>query len=372
MWTSNDTIYTSIYNFVPLNEEVFYPDWADKVSQDIPFSDGEDGVIEVTLRNVSPLFIRNGSSDSNNPSPYSSHVMVDGKRLYFLPATSIKGMIRTTMEIMAFGKMTQYIKKLYKSVGRGQKRTYDISAIVNKQQELDLNKRDLVETIFGYITNDTNSMRGRVQIGNAFSDEPLDDSKLPVKVSGVLGQPKASFYPFYLKQTDKPPYKTYDNARAIAGRKLYRVHKGDTVTKLPQGNKNKNALTFFKPLPTGMTFHLRIAVHNLRKMETGALLSALTLFDDSEACHNIGLAKGYGYGKLAIGKVELKDFNYEFDDYLDEFEDRMTDWLGTSWEETEQVDMLLRILSEHEDDELKTNSLEDYKEIKMHFGVLEE
>lgn len=368
---------TSIYNFVPLNEEVFYPDWADQASQDIPFSDGEDGIIEVTLKNVSPLFIRNGSSERNNPDPYSSHIMVDGKRLYFLPATSIKGMIRTTMEIMAFGKMTQYTNRYFnKRLGNGQKRRYSksIADLVSGQQEVDLKRRDLVETIFGYITNDTNSIRGRVQIGNAFSDEPLDDDKLPDEVSGVLGQPKASFYPFYLKQTENPPYKTYDNAKAIAGRKLYRVHTGSTVTDLPQGNDNENALTFFKPLPEGMTFHLRIAVHNLRKMETGALLSALTLFDDSEACHNIGLAKGYGYGKLAIDNVELKGFKYSFDDYLDEFAYRMTDWLGTTWVETEQVDTLLRILSEHEDYELKPNSLEEYKEIMKdkNFDVLRE
>lgn len=368
---------TSIYNFVPLNEEVFYPDWAEQASQDIPFSDGEDGIIEVTLKNVSPLFIRNGSSERNNPDPYSSHIMVDGKRLYFLPATSIKGMIRTTMEIMAFGKMTQYTNRYFnKRLGNGQKRRYSksIADLVSGQQEVDLKRRDLVETIFGYITNDTNSIRGRVQIGNAFSDEPLDDDKLPDEVSGVLGQPKASFYPFYLKQTENPPYKTYDNAKAIAGRKLYRVHTGSTVTDLPQGNDNENALTFFKPLPEGMTFHLRIAVHNLRKMETGALLSALTLFDDSEACHNIGLAKGYGYGKLAIDNVELKGFKYSFDDYLDEFAYRMTDWLGTTWVETEQVDTLLRILSEHEDYELKPNSLEEYKEIMKdkNFDVLRE
>ena len=51
----------SPYNFVPLNKQVYIPDWWDKVSHDIPFEDGIDGSIEVTWKNISPLFIRDAS-----------------------------------------------------------------------------------------------------------------------------------------------------------------------------------------------------------------------------------------------------------------------------------------------------------------------
>ena len=51
---------TSPYNFVPINSHVFYPDWADLASQDLPFEDGKDVVINVKLENVSPLFTRDG------------------------------------------------------------------------------------------------------------------------------------------------------------------------------------------------------------------------------------------------------------------------------------------------------------------------
>lgn len=544
---------TSIYNFVPLNGQVFYPSWDDndQVSQDAPFSDGEDGYIDVTLHNVSPLFTRNGSADRNNPDPHSAHVMVDGKRLYFLPATSIKGMLRATLEIMSFGKMTQYTNRFFSKRELGGKQTpdgkayvelmkgvkpawlrmegeklfltpcegdglrfsdakiaslypsfrgkktgyarnkaiaedakewfpyynldgkdyrivctgdinnktkeyifpigrreevavddrvkesffsvhepspdfdeitkrlksgkelavfylpgktpYDIKAIgisamlrypykqsiddvVKAQQKnLDKNKHDLAEVIFGYTTKgDTGSLRGRVQVGNAFASKPLGDDELKTEVTGVLGQPKPSFYPFYVKQTANP-YKTYDNADGIAGRKLYRVHRGSTVTELPQGNDNKNYKNKFIPIPENQTFRLRIAVHNLRKMETGALLSAITLHKTKGVWHNIGLARGYGYGKLEIDDIRLSSgFSFSIDEYLKEFERQMSIFTYSElsskvmWTNTEQMAMLVGILGEHDDDDMRVMEInsevygQEYLEAKRNFDKLAE
>ena len=94
---------TAPYNFVPLNEKVFYPSWSEQVTQDLPFSDSEDGVIEVKLKNVSPLFTRDGALKE-----HSAHIMgKDGKRHYFIPGTTIKGMLREIVEIISFGKMQE-------------------------------------------------------------------------------------------------------------------------------------------------------------------------------------------------------------------------------------------------------------------------
>lgn len=534
---------TSTYNFVSLNEQIFYPSWANKVSQDAPFSDGEDGYIDVTLHNVSPLFIRNGNSDRKKQNKYSAHIEINGKRLYFLPATSLKGMLRSTMEIMSFGKMTQYTNRFFSKREFGGKRTadgnayielmkkvkpawlhmegeklwlspctddyqrisyaninylypafsqektgfaknefiankagewyphyklngseyrivctgninnkekdylfptekhkdvevkdrvkeafftvhesspdfdkikkrlksdevavfylpgkdpYDVKAIglsamlrypykqsiqdlVKKQQtDLDEKKHDLAETIFGYINPDC--MRGRVQVGHAFTETPLSDEQLPKEVIGVLGQPKPSFYPFYVKQTTNP-YKTYDNADGIAGRKLYRIHRASTITPLPSGNKNENALSHFTPIPAGQTFHLRITVHNLRKMETGALLSALTLHKTKGAWHNIGLARGFGYGKLEIDKITLsKGFSFSINEYLKEFEYQISVFTHTClpskvmWTNTPQITSLMSILSEHEDDEMRVMEINgnEYSNAKQNFSTLKE
>lgn len=534
--------FTSIYNFVPLNSQVFYPSWAEQVSQDAPFSDGEDGIIEVTFHNVSPLFIRNGNADRNNKEPYSAHIMIGGKRLYFLPGSSIKGMLRSTMEIMSFGKMTQFtdryfgfrevgqknlttdgdaynkkmksvkagwlrkqgenliltpcdgevkpindhkLDKLYPSLQQAntawqknlaiakasgkwypyyeqdykqyrivctgnignKKNDYlfpierldeitiadeeqinkfftvheptpdfvkssvkgiptikdflddgnelavfylpgndtdtveaiglsrmfrypyknSVAMLVKAQQNPDPQRRDLTETIFGF-TSKSDSLRGRVQVGNAFANKPLEDRELQPLTLGVLGQPKASFYPFYLRQTANP-YKTYNNADGIAGRKLYRVHRGSRTTELPQGNGNENAISRFTPIPEGQVFHLSIAVHNLRKMETGALLSALTLHQTKGAWHNIGLAKGFGYGKLEIDSISLsKGFAYTVDDYLKAFESQMSLFTYTAskqmWADTTQVIRLMEIVGEHDDDVLKVMDLDQYGEAR--------
>jgi CRISPR-associated protein (TIGR03986 family) len=97
---------TAPYNFVPLNEKVFYPNWAEDVSHDIPFEDGESGVIEIDIEAKSPIFIRNHSNDKDKPSTEFCHqVMADGSKQFYIPGSSIKGMVRSVMEIMSFAKM---------------------------------------------------------------------------------------------------------------------------------------------------------------------------------------------------------------------------------------------------------------------------
>lgn len=92
------------YNFVPLEETAFYPEWANHISQDIPFKDGVSGSIEYTMEAKTPIFVRNGYTDRNNPDVTFSHT-TDGR--YFIPGTSVKGEIRNVLEILSFGKMTR-------------------------------------------------------------------------------------------------------------------------------------------------------------------------------------------------------------------------------------------------------------------------
>lgn len=100
------------FNFVPLSDKVFSPDWANIISQDIPFADGLSGTIGLTITAESPIFVRNGhtkqdAEEKNEEYLSFSHVNgADGKPLYFIPATTIKGEVRTLLEIMSFSKMT--------------------------------------------------------------------------------------------------------------------------------------------------------------------------------------------------------------------------------------------------------------------------
>jgi CRISPR-associated protein (TIGR03986 family) len=87
---------TAPFNFVPLSEKVMFPSWSENISHDIPFEDGESGIIDITITAKSPIFIR----DHENEERFSQH---SGQ--YYIPSTSVKGMIRSVLEIMSFSKM---------------------------------------------------------------------------------------------------------------------------------------------------------------------------------------------------------------------------------------------------------------------------
>lgn len=91
------------YNFVPLSDECYFPEWADLISHDIPFSDGISGSIKLEIKAETPIFVRNGYSGNNAENIFSQ----DNHNRYFIPATSIKGEIRNVLEILSYGKMTQ-------------------------------------------------------------------------------------------------------------------------------------------------------------------------------------------------------------------------------------------------------------------------
>lgn len=97
------------YNFVPLSDKVYFPEWTDQISHDIPFSDGVSGFITFEMKAMTPIYVRNGHTKSDaekNSDIYkSSSKTSDGK--YFIPGTTVKGCIRSVAEIMSFAKMTQ-------------------------------------------------------------------------------------------------------------------------------------------------------------------------------------------------------------------------------------------------------------------------
>jgi len=103
------------FNFVPVSEKVFFPDWADLISQDIPFEDGESGEIEFDLTAITPLFIRNGHTRADAEAKNSIYTSFsrDTNGNPFIPATSIKGMIRNVLEIISFGKMNKVSNDRY-------------------------------------------------------------------------------------------------------------------------------------------------------------------------------------------------------------------------------------------------------------------
>ena len=162
----------------------------------------------------------------------------------------------------------------------------------------------------------------------------------------------------------------------IAGRKRYRIHKGNLVTDMLVNNKNKNVTTRFKSLPSNIDFNLKIHVHNLKPIETGALLSAITFHNTQGVWHNIGQAKAYGYGKVVCNISSIKGFKYPIEHYLKCFEKEMSIFtyenMKKLWCETDKVLSLFAIASEHNDSEVHVMSLKEYNKAKEIFSVLKE
>jgi len=95
---------TAPYNFVPLNEDIFYPLWSDTVNHDIPFSDAESAIIDIQVTAMTPIFIKNNSKEEQT-NEFCHYLDSDGAKKYYIPSSSIKGMIRSVLEILSFSKI---------------------------------------------------------------------------------------------------------------------------------------------------------------------------------------------------------------------------------------------------------------------------
>lgn len=90
----------SPYNFVPLNEQVYRPNWGFQVSQDLPFEKGLSGILEYTLEAQTPILVAGEKSPQDNMARF--HQM--GNR-HSIPGATIRGMLRAIIETITWGKM---------------------------------------------------------------------------------------------------------------------------------------------------------------------------------------------------------------------------------------------------------------------------
>lgn len=88
------------YNFVPLADWVHIPEWAGRVSHDLPFRDGLSGHLDLTITAHTPILVGREQQSSGQAHPYQ---LPDGR--YALPGTALKGVIRSVVEIASFSRM---------------------------------------------------------------------------------------------------------------------------------------------------------------------------------------------------------------------------------------------------------------------------
>lgn len=197
------------------------------------------------------------------------------------------------------------------------------------QADIDRRELDFCEALFGIVpaedpkqrgaTGPAEAWRGRVFVRHAVLVTPqaeLDDRGCVRH--GVTMQPRASFYPFYLRPKPNPDGAAagvrhpvdYANPHAqLAGRKRYpaRGAASDQLPQPPPGSdpaRLANTLRFLRHGSPGraLVFAGPIRFHNLHPVELGGLLWALGFgareIGAGPHRHLLGRAKAFGYGQM--------------------------------------------------------------------------
>ena len=199
--------------------------------------------------------------------------------------------------------------------------------------------QDLATTMFGYtnLGEESEALKGRVLFGHATSSNAVVSNKL---YKEILGGPKASFFPFYLEKSLGK--NAYQKQGALRGFKKYPVH--NDVKNINYSNdqlKNEKVFTTFTPLEKGSVFTTKIRYHNLRPIELGALVSAISFHAQKEGFHNLGLAKSLGFGKIKVEVNTIEKFTNE----MQIFEYTMNNFLGNNWIEQKAIGELFALSS---------------------------
>jgi CRISPR/Cas system CSM-associated protein Csm3 (group 7 of RAMP superfamily) len=346
---------TSPYNFVPLNKEVYFPSWGPLVSHDVPFEEGLSGSFDVEIEAMSPIFIRGTQIDGDNyfeqedkkgnKEKITTEFMFlfdkNGEKRYFIPASSIRNMLRSIVEIIGFGRMARVNEVKNDKIKFGIKGP--LSAINNQPDSNKSQPIDLPETMFGEvikIKSEKNlKYKGRIFVSHGFCSSKVIKKHNLQEL--IMGGPKPTFFPFYLKQNtyDKEgnvegSLKKWDFNSEISGRKRYPVHYKFTE---PIKSKNAKVGTSFLPLAVGTKFKTSVSYHNLKPIELGALLSAITFHNNDGFYHNLGFGKPLGFGKI---KFSISD-RIDIEHYLSSFESEMNFFLHkigqNEWFKTPQI-----------------------------------
>jgi CRISPR-associated protein (TIGR03986 family) len=197
---------------------------------------------------------------------------------------------------------------------------------------------DYCKSIFGY-TNDDNGYKSRVSFSDALT---VNGNKMEHGAKLILGSPKPTDYLDYLIPANHGEgVVSYNDEFEIRGVKQYwlknKSHDGGKI-------KNFNAASVIKPCVAGTKFKGKIRFENLSDNELGMLLWSLLL--EKRSNQNIGKAKPYGYGRIAVKLSSLKLLNYDemygdslslspyedstdkADDFVKSAKDDMTAFLG--------------------------------------------
>lgn len=281
----------SPYDFVPLNEKIFYPqDFGEvkdsQISFDKPFADFQSGEIKLTIIAKSDIFVGGfmgkntaenlaNSRNFGSQNPIKPFFKIGDK--YAISGSSVRGVMRTVAEILSFAKLTRtdYKEKMHPR---------------EKAQEF-----DMVERIFGAL-NDKKALKSRISFSHFIITKAGETPKFPQPTYIIMDGFKK------MKESEKQRAK-FDR---LSGFKIYTPQGKITPpnSHKNQGkNQNEKVLSTLSPLGAGSEFTGVLRYFNLTKAELGLLALCLSALN-GECFYKFGGAKFYGYGDAHI-KLDL-------------------------------------------------------------------
>lgn len=246
-----------------------------------------------------------------------------------------------------------------------QNKVHDCLPIQHKEENF-----DMAQALFGYTQADRKdksekSLRGRIRFSNAF----IENAEIEGEHTFILGSPKPTFYPFYLKQERGRKITFAAQKPIISGWKRYLLHK-----EAQEGNgQKKDCESSFVALKAGATFKTDIYIHNLHPYELGALLAALTFCNHNECYHSLGYAKPFGYGKMKLTNIQFnlvqnkeKSHDLKQETLINEFKKKVVENTRISVDSYNRyISTLIRIASgNYPIHNIGYPELKDFKEIK--------
>jgi len=342
-----DRIMKAPYNFVPLPDAVLT---VSKEKQPNTYDTlKHTGLIELRITTETLLYTRCAYPPATEDekvyrSPSRQQFFHHGNpERPYLPGSSIRGMLRSLMEIITYSKVTNvYNERLvYRGAGatKGKKMSGDTGKMIPPflKNPDDL---DMAEALFG-----STERKGRVRVVDAALTASPEDGQIFLAedngrmIPKILSSPKPTSFQNYLVQPEdnvpKVTLKHYDipfgsdgNGTVIRGYKQYwnkLTNDNDVREDCNRAQLDDDGLqrfrnrsrdpwrnaadpniqpqhTVIKPVRPGCVFGGRICFENLSDLELGALLTALRL-EDTHSRHRLGMGKPYGMGRIRIEYV---------------------------------------------------------------------
>lgn len=328
---SRERVASAPYNFVPLPEKVVCAiDYPTRLPAHNSFANEgfpHSGYFEVSLTTMSPLYIRctvtvekfvNDDDQAKN-SPDFFHTRETTRPV--IPGSSLRGMLRSLLEIASYGKM-QGVSKRKLFYGRQQYQNSPHDLVPNELRNQD--EIDYAEALFGFVKTESQSA-SRIAVTDASLETGQSEIWLSDKAitPRILSTPKPSTIQHYLVQEtttikrltnwDSPVEKT-----VIRGFKRYwhqGLGKGMAIEKIRnaivendeslkgKGDSDEDTQhTLIKPLRHGISFRFRVYFDNLSDRELGALCWILQPPGDEAQnyCHHLGMGKPLGLGAIKL------------------------------------------------------------------------